>query len=268
MDRPGDRGVDGVVAAGVRLLESVYAIRIPKGTTIYEGPAGFQSGIYLGGGDQIYIARPWELDGAQVVSETPIGEVTPSTTPLPIVEGSVLPDNPIGTPNHADGGASGGDPPGSKSSGDDGPSRVSLANVRYTQKTAQGTLEDGTRIDDVAAHMRQNGWDYTTEQPNMVDWGDGYATLDHRRLIAANRAGLQEVGANVHLPDEPLPASQLTRFENRRNFTDPVTGESYRKGQFAQTWGEAALFRAAKQGGNFPIRGHVELPIIRDESQP
>lgn len=66
-------------------LESVYAIRIPKGTTIYEGPAGFQSGIYLGGGDQIYIARPWELDGAQVVSETPIGEVTPSATPLLVV---------------------------------------------------------------------------------------------------------------------------------------------------------------------------------------
>lgn len=60
---------------GTSPIESVYAVRIPKGTTIYEGPAGYQEGIYQGGADQIFVPKPWEIDGAQVVSETPIKDV-------------------------------------------------------------------------------------------------------------------------------------------------------------------------------------------------
>lgn len=48
----------------------MYAIKIPKGTAIYEGPAGYQSGIYVGGKEQIFISKPWEIRGVKVISET------------------------------------------------------------------------------------------------------------------------------------------------------------------------------------------------------
>ncbi|MBO8157910.1 MAG: hypothetical protein H0Z32_15915 [Bacillaceae bacterium] len=60
------------VLTGSSPLESVYAIKFPKGTTIYVGPAGYQGGIYLGGGNQIFIPQPWNIKGVEVISETPI----------------------------------------------------------------------------------------------------------------------------------------------------------------------------------------------------
>ncbi|EUJ27305.1 hypothetical protein [Listeria cornellensis] len=57
---------------GTSIIDAVYEVRIPKGTTIYEGPVGYQGGHYLGGLDnfQIYITRPWELNNVQVISES------------------------------------------------------------------------------------------------------------------------------------------------------------------------------------------------------
>ena len=60
------------VLTGSSPLETVYAIKIPKGTTIYEGPAGYQGGIYLGGGNQIFVPEPWKINGVEVISSTPI----------------------------------------------------------------------------------------------------------------------------------------------------------------------------------------------------
>jgi len=47
---------------------------VPKGTTVYEGPVGYQGGPYLGGQDQIqtFISSPWAIDGVKVVSEAPL----------------------------------------------------------------------------------------------------------------------------------------------------------------------------------------------------
>ncbi|MGF7046926.1 hypothetical protein J2T13_001428 [Paenibacillus sp. DS2015] len=53
-------------------LDSVYAIKIPQGTTIYEGPAANQGSIYTGGGNQIFISEPWKIKGVQPISETPL----------------------------------------------------------------------------------------------------------------------------------------------------------------------------------------------------
>ncbi len=55
-------------------VDAVYAIKIPKGTTVYEGPVGYQGGAYLGGQNniQIYIETPWNINGVQVISENPI----------------------------------------------------------------------------------------------------------------------------------------------------------------------------------------------------
>ena len=58
---------------GESVLETTYAIKIPKGTTIYTGPVGGQGGIYCGGPDkfQIYIQEPWNLD-VEIVDIKPL----------------------------------------------------------------------------------------------------------------------------------------------------------------------------------------------------
>jgi len=60
---------------GTSPLESVYAVKIPKGTTVYEGPVGYQGGAYLGGQDimQIYVHQPWAIKGVDVLGEIPLG---------------------------------------------------------------------------------------------------------------------------------------------------------------------------------------------------
>lgn len=60
------------VLTGTSPIESVYAVKIPKGTTIYKGPTGYQSGIYLGPQEQVFISKPWNIPGVQVISETPL----------------------------------------------------------------------------------------------------------------------------------------------------------------------------------------------------
>jgi hypothetical protein len=50
-------------------LESVYAVKIPANTTVYEGPAGYQSGVYLGGKEQIFIKQPWNIPGVKALNE-------------------------------------------------------------------------------------------------------------------------------------------------------------------------------------------------------
>ena len=51
------------VCEGTSPLSKVYAIKVPRGTTIYKGPVGSQGGVYLGGCDieQIYIHEPWKF---------------------------------------------------------------------------------------------------------------------------------------------------------------------------------------------------------------
>lgn len=49
-------------------------MKVPKGTTVYEGLVGYQGGVYLGGQDKIqtFIPTPWAIQGVDVVSEAPI----------------------------------------------------------------------------------------------------------------------------------------------------------------------------------------------------
>ncbi|MGP1434207.1 MAG: hypothetical protein ACTTKP_08000, partial [Catonella sp.] len=62
------------VLTGTSTIESTYAIKIPKGTIIYEGPVGYQGGIYLGGENcnQIFVSEPWKIHDVKPLSETPI----------------------------------------------------------------------------------------------------------------------------------------------------------------------------------------------------
>lgn len=52
-------------------IDSVYAIKVPKGTTVYTGPVGPQGGAYVGGYNfmQTYIDAPWTFE---VVGKTPL----------------------------------------------------------------------------------------------------------------------------------------------------------------------------------------------------
>ena len=52
-------------------IDNVYAIKIPKGTTVYTGPVGPQGGTYVGGHDimQTYIDSPWLFE---IVGKTPL----------------------------------------------------------------------------------------------------------------------------------------------------------------------------------------------------
>jgi filamentous hemagglutinin len=60
------------VLTGTSEINTVYAIKIPKGTTIYEGPVGYQGGVHLGGvnTNQVFVPTPWKIPGVQVVGKT------------------------------------------------------------------------------------------------------------------------------------------------------------------------------------------------------
>ncbi|QCS65093.1 hypothetical protein EC609_23055 [Achromobacter denitrificans] len=62
------------VLTGTSNLDTVYAVRIPKGTTIYEGPVSNQGGVYLGGPNtsQVFVETPWSVKGVEVLGSTPI----------------------------------------------------------------------------------------------------------------------------------------------------------------------------------------------------
>jgi filamentous hemagglutinin len=62
------------VLTGESPIDTVYGIQFPAGTTMYNGPVGYQGGVYLGGSDknQIFIFQPWNIPGVQVISRTPL----------------------------------------------------------------------------------------------------------------------------------------------------------------------------------------------------
>ena len=55
-------------------VDAFYAVKIPKGTTVYSGPVSYQGGFYLGGQEmiQIHVPTPWKIPGVQVLGEFPI----------------------------------------------------------------------------------------------------------------------------------------------------------------------------------------------------
>jgi hypothetical protein len=66
------------ILTGESNINAVYQLRIPAGTTVYEGPIAYQGGVYLGGLDriQVFVPEPWSIPGVQVVGN-PLG------TPIP-----------------------------------------------------------------------------------------------------------------------------------------------------------------------------------------
>jgi ParB-like chromosome segregation protein Spo0J len=141
---------------------------------------------------------------------------------------------------------------------------VPLDQVRYSQAWVSRATRDGTPISEIAENMRVRGWDRTKDPALMVQFEDGrIVTLDHRRLVAANQAGLRDVPALLHPERMPISADQAGRFRLRVEFT--YNGRIYRPGALPTNWGEAAMFRSANQRidvPQFPIEGNPVVPII------
>ena len=50
------------------LIDTQFAIKIPKGTSVYVGQIGTQNGFYVGGAQQVVIPKAWSVPGAEVIS--------------------------------------------------------------------------------------------------------------------------------------------------------------------------------------------------------
>jgi hypothetical protein len=157
---------------------------------------------------------------------------------------------------------------GGGSGGGSGWEWVNLDEVRSTQSTVSIKAGDGTPVLDIAYQMKANGWDLSKGVPDLIRLDDGFMTLDHRRLVAADWAGLKQIPANVHGFDELLPSSftqsgRFSSFESPVAFSDLSTRTTFYKGDLPDTWGQAGMIRSLQQQerfGQFPITGSSDLP--------
>lgn len=59
---------------GRSIVDTGYALKIPKDTIVHVGDVSSQSGIFLGGTRQIFVDRPWLLPGAKVIDSYALKE--------------------------------------------------------------------------------------------------------------------------------------------------------------------------------------------------
>ena len=67
-----------------------------------------------------------------------------------------------------------------------------MSDIRYTQATVSIKTGDGTPVLNIASEMKANGWDLSKGVPDLIRLDDGFMTLGHRRLVAADWAGLNK----------------------------------------------------------------------------
>lgn len=152
--------------------------------------------------------------------------------------------------------------------------------TRYTQATVSPETSDHIPMDRLTSRMREDGWQ--GKPVDVVRWGDGScASIDNRRLVAANRTDVDQVPQRVHNPNEPIQGEDWS--PGRRNairLTTPIyerpdgtvaTGHGpgrllHPVGSKPRTYGEAAMFRAANQeaktGEAIPLWGTDREPRI------
>jgi hypothetical protein len=143
-----------------------------------------------------------------------------------------------------------------------------LRDIKFSQADVSPAMGDGTPIEEVAQNMADEGWDPTKPDADVVANEDGSLTsIDNRRLVAADAAGIDEVPVQVHAADSALPEEMADRFPLKNPLTDPATGETIPGGTNADTWGDGAKFRAANQGKEFPLDGSARKPDVRVPKQ-
>jgi hypothetical protein len=57
---------------GASPIDAVYSVQLPAGTKVYPGPVANQGGIYVGGGHQVFVPKPWTIPGVTVVGSEPL----------------------------------------------------------------------------------------------------------------------------------------------------------------------------------------------------
>jgi Domain of unknown function (DUF4157) len=155
---------------------------------------------------------------------------------------------------------------------------VEFGDFNYSQKTVSGATGDGTPLSQVVENMKANGYDRKAPPPQMVKprWGR-LITLDHRRLVAAWRAGIKKI------PIQSIDGSTKIDpiFAESKNFLvsknvsatrmramEELLGlpkNTIERGYLAQTWEEAAVIRCANQGNSMPLDGSPNLPTVTGE---
>jgi hypothetical protein len=170
-------------------------------------------------------------------------------------------------------------PPVATVTGMEGPSAL-----RFSQKDISPTTGDKSMTIEELADSIKQGW--KGGPIDVVTAPDGsLVSLDNRRLVAAQMAGVKEVPVAYHSPKEPFPPARAQADEfklkyNIRRLQDGtlVVGGTegeivFPKGFRPSTFGEAAMVRTANQGnipggGRFPLWGRLEKPATRPPSAP
>ena len=53
-------------------VDTVFKVKMPKGTTVHTGKVASQGGFYVGGTQQVVIEKPWLIKGVTVMDSWPI----------------------------------------------------------------------------------------------------------------------------------------------------------------------------------------------------
>ena len=56
------------------VVDTGYALKIPKGSIVHVGDISFQGGVFLGGTKQIFIDRPWLIPDVEVTDSYSLQE--------------------------------------------------------------------------------------------------------------------------------------------------------------------------------------------------
>jgi hypothetical protein len=100
-------------------------------------------------------------------------------------------------------------------------------------------------------------------------------SLEHRRIYAAYKAGIQEHTYQKISGDRKLLMDMTqSEIENyfrlksnvsaaRRKDIELLIGRSVSKKEIPLTYKEAVIFRCANQGNNFPLTGDQNFPILK-----
>jgi hypothetical protein len=139
-----------------------------------------------------------------------------------------------------------------------------ITDLHYSQSSVSSTFSNGSNLGTLVDDLRSNRLSIPStidSPPTVVRMSNGnLTTLDHRRIVAAQKAGSKVVG--VYLVDgrEPIPLDNAERFVLDKKGAKRL---SLSEGEMPKTWRAAAEFRAAKQGRNFPLSGNKEIPQIK-----
>ena len=56
-------------SGGASVVDTGYAVKLPKESIVHVGDVAQQEGIFLGGTGQIFVEKPWMIPGVEIVDE-------------------------------------------------------------------------------------------------------------------------------------------------------------------------------------------------------